>query len=618
MMDQNKVLFFLLICFIPNILLTQCVDIHFMRTSFGLGSDDAIYVYSNEKYLFTVNRGDRVDVEVCGTDQISFSASLTQDQISIFNGSTLNLSEEDEFYIRVGAVFGLDAPTLTKMDLAKGKNLYGKNNKFKGIKSTFQVGNDNAVSQNTVQKNTVQVSNNSSSSQTAFNNQSDPKSNEIPIPSVEGLVADMIQSYTDRVKHNGFERFYVRNNQLYDSDNDQAVAEGVSVGFGKVLSENKFIIISAFEQYNHVVQVFDGSGKKINSYQLEGFIAPNCKYVITLEDKDIWRSEIEIESGKMSPRTRLTELGLFDRRFYHQHWYKNKIVFRPQGGPATVGTQYEIDVNTATITNLHDKFEAPANFVPISGNDELLRSDIANKSPDLRYAYTVKGRKPDGSLQLGFYDLEHSTININAPSSEYYYWTSDKHIISREVKNGRELFLYIHDISSGTSEHIGETVAWPNSRKEMSLNGEFFLYLSQNVLEDREAYVYSVENGSLDLLEKDGASMLSSLNFRGTYNSFSWISNHEVIYVKGGDIINQGTWYYNAKTKTKKKIFSFKASRIETLLGTNFTYIWANDNLYKYDRSTKETEQLKIENRYEMNSFSKIHFEKPLYRLKGE
>ena len=216
--------------------------------------------------------------------------------------------------------------------------------------------------------------------------------------------------------------------------------------------------------------------------------------------------------------------------------------------------------------------------------------------------------------------METGILNINAPSNAHYYWMSNRHIITSEYDEKGETYIYIRDIPGDKSEMVGKTKAWPRKKREISMNGEFFIYSTQTTLHDRTAYIYSVVDDQLDVLEKDGASVMSALSFQGTYNVLSWISNNELVYVKGGDIIEQGTWYYNAKEKTKKRLTSFKASRIVSLKGTTLcTYIWANNNFYKFNaRTTRVYSNRNGKPDYISNSFMPIHFEKPLYRLKGE
>lgn len=577
---------------------SQCNTIHFMRVSLGLGSDNSIHIYEGDNFIFTIERGDRIDFEVCGMDEISISASLSQDQLSLFGEKRIDFIDDSEYYVKVGAVPGLDEPTLTLMETSKGERQYSQNNKFNGRISSHEIGKiDNRES--------VEIT----ESPKETTEPSVLENTENRIQSDSGVAEEMAIRYNDIVSKHGFERYYVMNAKLYDSRRDTPTAEGVKNGFAFVQSNNRLVLISNFESYNHSIQVFNPKGEKITDYFLEGFISPGCKYVITLKDGDIWRSELEILSGSLSGTTRLTELGLFDGRFYHQHWYRNKIAFRPEGGPHTIGTQYIIDTKTKELVNFHKQLNIPYDFIPISGNDEIMRGDYGGKSPDLRYALVNKG-----ASEFGFYDFETNNYIQGIPSSINYYWITNEHIIIQEYDSNSNASISVRNIPEQKTEFIKSTSAWPSSRDELAPGGMYFLYLTQSSIHDRSAYIYCISTKEGKLLEQTGNSILSDLSFSGTLNVHSWISNHELIYVKGGDLIEQGTWYVDATTMNKKRLSGFKAERIVPLTGTEFTYFLANKKTFKFNSITKEVIEIPTDNYFGSKSLEPLDFAPPLYR----
>ncbi len=547
------------------------------------------------------------------------------------SNETIDLSptvfRDNVTYYKFGIIPGLNEPFLRKMNPKKGKQAYetiiSEGLKIKSINldqeatvaskpspRTINKSNDTVIDNNEgLILQSAGVAENISANNTSLRSFTNDQAND------NDVFDDMVNLHEDKSSNNKFQKFYTMGGNLYDSDSDKIVAEGVFPGYGVIVNNDSFAIISDFTSYYHKLQIFDGDGTKKLSYDIEGFISPDCKYVISIKDGDLWRTDLEIEDGELQNERRLTQLGLFYRTFYHQHWYKDKIVFRPEGSSVTIGTQYEINTNSGVIINLHDKFgvEEVNVISPISGNDEMLRMDIADKSPSLRYAFTTLGRNSNDKNIFKLYDLKNGEFVPSNLSSEIYYWGSNNHIICKET-NDEIPQLIIREVSSEKFQVLGRTHAWPRSREMMSANGEFFLW-NRNDGYDKAMYVYSLENNTNDVLESNSSLVLADLTFKSKINSISWISNHEIIYVKGGDINNQGTWYYNARDKTKTKLFSFRAERIENIAGTNYTYIWTNNKLYKYNNVLKETKQIINTNRSIINSFRKINFLRALYKI---
>lgn len=124
-------------------LIAQCNHVYLMRPSFGLAGDDPIHIYVDEELICTLNRGDRVDLEVCGASNIKTKASLSPDELSFFNVKELDFTSSNVFYLKIGVVPGFDEPTLSVInDERRGRTQYDNDKKFKGAISTYQINND--------------------------------------------------------------------------------------------------------------------------------------------------------------------------------------------------------------------------------------------------------------------------------------------------------------------------------------------------------------------------------------------------------------------------------------------------------------------------------------------
>ena len=352
MKKYNKVavIVFVFLTFLSVGLNAQCSTIHFYRYNSLMQSDRTIYLYQDGELIARVKQGSRFEAKVCSSERFIFSVKMDPDNVSLTK-ETLKVEPGENYYFKISCPVTPEIAGMAKRKNSKGSKDLSKGNKFTGAvqQINLKIENNSNEEASTEPGPSTSIANSTNPDITPNPPSSKPEAEEtdiqLPIKNEEGIVEDMIADYNNRFDHKGFEYFYVMNSKLYNSKNDKPTAEDVIGGYCKVLSNNRFVLISSFETYGHHVQLFDSLGKKKNSYTIQGFISPSCDYVITLEDADIWRSELNIETGALSSKRRLTELGLFSRRFYHQHWYDDKIIFRPKGGSATVGTQYEIDTN---------------------------------------------------------------------------------------------------------------------------------------------------------------------------------------------------------------------------------------------------------------------------------
>ncbi len=385
-----------------------------------------------------------------------------------------------------------------------------------------------------------------------------------------------------------FDYYFFLGNELKDIRDFSTVIENIPVASAKKIGRDSFLVCSFRGSYNSgECKSYDHHNQLIGHFAVPGFLAPDYRYTIELQDGDLWISKINPFSGALSGKRQLTQLGIFERYFHWQHWYKDLIVF----SEGTTNYQYMLNVNTGEIINYKELVGVPDNRTyPITGRGK----DIYDSSNG-RFVNTDAAG--DG---VSFYDFERQELIADVFKPSFFFWLDNTHLMHNPtIDQGGP--IEIIDMENPQHREPGMTIhqqpiVFPRTRKELSLNNRYLCSL-ENLLDPNRniCTITDLTTGEIKLWENDIKLLSKPLGMINDFLPFQWISGHHLIYVKQGDLLQQGTWLYNAETHQKTRITPYKAEGFTVLEKVGMVLFYANKTLYRYNLNGNQLDPL-VEN----------------------
>lgn len=107
----------------------QCSKVYFYRPTGITQCEYPVYVYQDDNIVATLRAGERVRAEVCTSGSYTFSAKLNPESITLAKTSITVDGQQDQ-YIKVGCVLGVDLATIKDQDKETGQRDIGRESRF--------------------------------------------------------------------------------------------------------------------------------------------------------------------------------------------------------------------------------------------------------------------------------------------------------------------------------------------------------------------------------------------------------------------------------------------------------------------------------------------------------
>ena len=387
-----------------------------------------------------------------------------------------------------------------------------------------------------------------------------------------GLIARSVTLDSSKYEH----YLYV-NHEVYDVRTGKKIADLVK-GNDNKLVDGRLVVISG-----RMLYVYNGQDKpKGLPFGPNDYIAPNRRYKLSVIEGDLYRSEINYKTAAFTTPVRLTTLGVF-KKLDHRLWRGDKLVLQVQGG------FYHLDTKSKAI-----------NAVPGS---------VGRATPVLPSPHHLITSLGDGT----HYDLEKNQIIPNQIAGEPF-WLTEVSLVTIRCQNTREYdnrgnafydcYLEMFDFNKqeqiyqsliskkyGNSYHLTpsmeEVVHF--STRAVAPGGRAIIFTMFQ--KPRGLIVMNFDTGQSQFVEENIEPTLAASR-AGSFSKqdilFEWGDNKHLIYVKQGNLLEQGTFVYNIESGEKTKITPFVAERIIPFRSCNKLIIRASNNqLYVCDLQGK-------------------------------
>lgn len=386
--------------------------------------------------------------------------------------------------------------------------------------------------------------------------------------------------------------FFFFGNQLKDIRNFSTVLENVTSGELKELSGGDFVICSQASYRSNVFTVIDKNNKIINQFTVSGYLSPNWNYLIKLKNGDLWREDIDFNTGGTLNARQITQLGLFEKKFTYGNWYGDFVFFQPYWDKPDM---YLLNTSNGKF----EKSSVPAFIDTYSGSPtgRFFRTETTYGSK----IYDFEKKK----FVLALDDIDTYDVSIKQYSSSYM-WLSETVLLVRMCYNSskydKDISVRIYDLENPEShkelilhtyplDEYGQSIKFEGSctnRYKTDLYSKFKkLRLAPSndsnhlLYGGKDLFWYDLTTGKSSKWTNDCTK--TTFKEYAEYLVHDWVTRDELIYPIRGNLMEQGTWVLNCKTGKKSKITPFMAERFWSFENIGYVMFEANNNLYSYN-----------------------------------
>ena len=335
------------------------------------------------------------------------------------------------------------------------------------------------------------------------------------------------------------------------------------------------------------------NGTSVN--QLVGWFTPNWKYKYKFKEGDLWAADINWETGNISNERQLTELGIFAKgnSYSLRAFYGSKIYFTHFSDGKHNG--YLLDIESK------EMIEAPKDikgFIEVGWN-----LDDSYFSPNKQYLV------PKGNTDIKAYDLKTEkllSIPFTRNTDSYTRIWINNHTLAQITYEKQDSYIEIANLKTqgfnstliatndeGRARISAEMRAISGQRSfTVSPDGTKFLYHTEDKL-----YIFDIKQDKRILCEENFKESLPNA-FNHKYLIFKWLSNEKLIYAKKGNLLNQGTWIYDVKNQTKKRITPYIAKDLIVLRKAKKVVFNSNDEFYSCNTDGSNLEKVVLPRMY--------------------
>lgn len=400
------------------------------------------------------------------------------------------------------------------------------------------------------------------------------------------ILLSLFKIQAQSIQKEDLDFFYVGGNDyyksIYDIRNNKKVFEDIGDGAMKYSISKDRILISN----SKLIKIYNKTGKKITDVFLSQneYLSPNWNYKLFLKDNDVWKAEFNWIDGKFSKEIRLTELGIFNDMWGLDilHWY-NDFVF----------VRVNIDGQSSLI-QLDAKNGSVSEFPFVYPSSKIGASAALIVSPLGRYL-AISDISEDDYI----FDIEEQMkiklINNNPYNQAVMNgcWIDKSNFALLEIANNVFEFRN-HDLISGKSDFTIRSNQNEGKIYYIMLDSKYYKHqIKESKVSSKKSFMLAINaskapQGDVLILDLDNETKIDP-EIKWKYNMIiDWIDDNTFIYVDKSDVLKQGTYLYNVKSKEKTKITSFAAEKFLILKDADKVLFRANNKTFISNISEKK------------------------------
>ncbi len=606
--------------------LAQCSDVYIYMPIPFLSSEETVDLFVGTTKIGTMSEGTRYKATVCGSGSYDLEVVHTGSTLSA--KERLEIRDAAEYYVKASFTPGVSVPLLKQMDLARGRKDLRSNSKFNTAVTEISIGNTQPDSKGGTVNDSGNTRDQPSKSGT-ISAGIDP----IGVASKSGtaakpLPAESLREGREPLTHLSY--LFYSGGSVIDVRTGETKIKNCLAGVIRPIDDNHFVV-GAQNMFTNKFEVYSKSYNKSKEYSVIGKLSPNWKYVLYIEQGDIWRKDIDLRTGSISTPKQVTQLGIF-KHLSHLAWQEDDFYIAPynSGGMSsgTVDEVYRINtkLNSLIKTNFKIQFSNEPWYSSPSNRYFFLDSDVLGRS-GLSYQNRLSGNyiqrtslilDPATGAAIG-----DSTYIFNKPqlnSQSYTFWSDINtfhtmclndnadyiiRTITVNIKPGRDLILSASKVlSPSPREHAA--LYYSNAVLEANLHGKSTRSL-HNIWHDGNHVVYNViaERGNPIRYNVNSMSLLTGevtswntygLNATMQDQPMAWATPDAIVYTMTNDLATQGTYVRDLITNTHTKISPYIAENIIKFPGTGIVVFNFDKRLFKYNHNDKILTDLKLDN----------------------
>jgi hypothetical protein len=316
-------------------------------------------------------------------------------------------------------------------------------------------------------------------------------------------------------------------------------------------------------------------------------VSPDWSFLFIVEKGDLYKKNINWQNGTIGDAVKFTELGVFKSPSEYAVWNDKYYFFEMSR------KTYRLDTNTGEIIetifpacgiNIKNRLSPGRNYF-LNGNTVIdLNSNTLVNSKRLKPKGTITEfiRWIDDTTFLAMNSQNRKKIRIAKYSVlDIYNPVSEINVdnLSNVVPANNEIGF--HGNYSSYSELLKRS-AFKNT------DNDYLLMRPRSYFGNHPVYLVSLQDGSNELLTE------TAKGFVGGDLVSERISKDEFMFASAGEILKQGTFIINLTTKEREKILNYPATAIWNFKGTDYLLISANNEFYRYNKTTKSLEEIQL------------------------
>ena len=383
-----------------------------------------------------------------------------------------------------------------------------------------------------------------------------------------------------------FHYYFFMGNELKDSRDFQTVQLAFKPGKTRRFpSKNKILIYQDRYSSKRYLHLFRMDGTSIGSITLYSheYLTPDWKHIIHSEKGDLWASDIDWNTARRSNTRQLTQLGVIRDIEGVINFYDRKILYEHCSNEGS--GHYNIDIHTKEMVKLPKEMTIALlqtrHF--FSSNHRYLISSGFNH---LVLSYDFKRQK----------HLPIHAVSFTVRNGAYEFWLDPNTLVNlRDERingqSGVHQFAEITHLETQITRRINFNLPPRYSDAYLPKAMQRFdpgKGCNQNVSPNHTHFLYYA-NGApkqnvLSLRLVDIATQQETTIVNDCPNDkflCQWVSNHHLIYTQKGDLMTQGTWIFDIRNESKKRISPYIADNVITLRKIDQVIFMANGEVFR-------------------------------------